>query len=83
MNEREPPGAPPEDPRCAKRSGLTLKEVREKAGVGKETVRKALHGKRVAHETARAIASVLGEGLVEGEVRGIEEELKARLRANL
>ena len=45
------------------RSGLMIKEVRERSGVGKESVRNALQGKRVGAQSARTLATVLGEGL--------------------
>ena len=45
------------------RSGLMIKEVRERSGVGKETVRNALQGKRVGAQSACPLATVLGEGL--------------------
>jgi hypothetical protein len=57
-----------------KRSGLMLKEVRERASVGKETIRNALYGKGVGPQSAHAKAAVLGEGFSESEVRALEEE---------
>jgi hypothetical protein len=52
-----------------KRNGLALNEVRERAGVGKETVRRAIYGGGVSPRSARAIAAVLGKGLSEDEAR--------------
>jgi transcriptional regulator with XRE-family HTH domain len=57
------------------RSGLMVKEVAEKAGVARETMRRALYGENVRPQNARAIAGVLGEGLTEDEVEALEEEL--------
>ena len=58
------------------RSGLTLKKHRGRAGLDRETVRKAVYGKGLSLLSARALAAVLGEALSEGEVRSLEEELK-------
>jgi hypothetical protein len=74
--KRESPGARTEDLRSAKKERPTLKEVREQAGVVKETVHKALHRKGVGQQSSRAIASLLGEGLSETEVEALEEELR-------
>jgi transcriptional regulator with XRE-family HTH domain len=59
-------------------SGLTLKEIREKAGVGKETVRRALYGGRLSARSARALAGVLKEacGLHEADAAAVEKELR-------
>jgi len=61
------------------RSGLTQREVWQRAGVGKETFRRALYG-HVGARSARAIAGVLGEGL--SEIRALEEELRQPPREN-
>ena len=60
-----------------RRSGLQRKELQELAGVGKETMRKALY-ERVGGRSARIIARVLGEavGLSESEIDAVEAELQ-------
>jgi hypothetical protein len=57
--------------------GLKIVEVYTRAGVGKETLRKALYGGGVGRRSARAIAAALREaaGLSEAEARGVEGEL--------
>jgi len=66
----------PKTHEAVQRSGLTLKALRERAGVGKETVRRALYGDGVSLRSARAIAAVLGRGLSADEVRALEGELR-------
>jgi hypothetical protein len=58
------------------RSGLSKKEIRDRAGVGREAVRSALY-MRGGAKTAAKIANVLGEelGLSEQEREAIQEEL--------
>ena len=58
------------------RSGLKIGEIHRRAGVGKETLRRALYGQNLSPRSARAIAAVLGEGLPPSQVRVLEEELK-------
>ena len=67
----------PKTHRAISESGLMLKEIRRRAGVGKETMRKALY-KHVGGRSARSIAEIVGEvsGLSESEMAAIEEELK-------
>jgi hypothetical protein len=57
--------------------GLKIAEVYTRAGVGKETLRKALYGDGVGRRSARAIAAVLWEaaGLSEAEAGAVEGEL--------
>ncbi len=59
-------------------SGLTLKEIRERAGIGKETLRRALYGGNLSLRSARAIAGVLREacGLSVAAASAIEKELR-------
>ena len=59
------------------RSGLRTGEIHTRAGVGKETLRRALYGRLGGRRSARAIAAVLGEaaGLSEAEARAVEDEL--------
>ena len=58
------------------RSGLKIGEIHARAGVGKETLRRALYGQNVSSRSARAIAEVLGEGLPPSQVGALEEELR-------
>jgi hypothetical protein len=58
-----------------------MKEIREMAGVGKETVRTALYGAGVSPRSARAIAAVLGSS--EREVRAVETELRQPPRSKV
>ena len=59
-----------------RRARLTRKQLYERAGIGKETLRKALYG-RGGKVTAEKIARVLGEelGLPEEDREAIREEL--------
>ncbi len=63
-------------------SGLTLKEIRERAGVGKETMRRALYRGRLSARSARAIADALKEacGLLGADATALEKELRQPLR---
>lgn len=60
-----------------KDSGLMLKELRVRAGVGKETVRRALY-QRCGERSASRIAEVLKDaaGLSEAQAEAVEVELK-------
>ena len=64
------------------RSGLTLREIAQRAGVGKETMRRALYGENLSLRSARAIAASLGEGLPGDQVRALEGELRTPPRKN-
>jgi hypothetical protein len=66
----------PKTHEAVQRSGLTIKEIGERAGVGKETMRRALYRENLSLRSARAIAAVLGEGLSASEVRALEAELR-------
>jgi transcriptional regulator with XRE-family HTH domain len=66
----------PKTHEAVQRSGLTLKEIGKRAGVGKETMRRALYRENLSLRSARAIVAVLGEGLSASEVRALEEELR-------
>jgi hypothetical protein len=68
----------PATDQALRRSGLQRKELQALAGVGKETMRKALY-KRVGRRSARNIAQALGEaaGLTESEIEAVETELQA------
>ncbi len=59
-------------------SGLKLTEIYGRAGVGKETLRRALYGDCVGQRSARSIAAVLREacGLSDADAEAVEEELK-------
>ena len=63
-------------------SGLSMKELRERAGDGKETVRRALYGRGAGERTAWAIAEVIGAGLSEVERHTLEDELPGAPRKN-
>jgi lambda repressor-like predicted transcriptional regulator len=60
-------------------SGLMLKEIASRAGVGKETMRRALYRENVSARSARAIAGVLREAskLSEADTRTLEDELRS------
>jgi transcriptional regulator with XRE-family HTH domain len=58
-----------------RQSGLKLREVGESAGVGKETIRRALYGRGVSVRTARALAGVIGAGLSEEKIHALEGKL--------
>ena len=58
------------------RSGLKIGEIQARAGVGKETLRRALYGQNLSSRNARAIAEVLGECLPPSQVGALEEELR-------
>jgi hypothetical protein len=64
-------------------SGLSMKELRARAGVSKETLRKALY-RHAGSRSARAIAEVLGEdgGFSEVEIAAIEQELQQAPQKN-
>lgn len=64
-------------------SGLARKEIAERAGVGKETMRKALY-ERVGRKAAASISAVLADaaGLSEEDRRAIQEELKTAPQKN-
>ncbi len=66
-----------------RRTGLTPKDIRAKTGLGRETVRRALYGEGLGAGSARKIAAMLGEGLPEGKVLELEEELRRAPRNNL
>ena len=59
-------------------SGLALKEIREMAGVGKETLRRGLYGGNLSLRSARAIAGSLREacGLSVADTAAVENELR-------
>jgi transcriptional regulator with XRE-family HTH domain len=67
----------PTTDQALRRSGLQRKELQKLAGVGKETMRKALY-KRVGRRSARNIAQALGEAaeLTESEIEAVEGELQ-------
>ena len=58
-------------------SGLKITEVYTRAGIGKETLRKALYGSGVGRRSARAVAAVMREAadLSDAEAKGVEDEL--------
>lgn len=62
---------------AVQRSGLKIGEIHARAGVGKETIRRALYGRLGGRRSARAIAAVLQEtaGLSDAETRAVENEL--------
>lgn len=66
----------PKTAETLQRSGLSRKEVYERAGIGRETLRQALY-ERAGRRTAEKIARVLGDelGLSEEEREIIREEL--------
>jgi lambda repressor-like predicted transcriptional regulator/AraC-like DNA-binding protein len=66
----------PETARAIRESGLSRKELRERAGIGRETLRKALYD-RCGNKAASAIADVLGEALSLPEER--EEAIRREL----
>ncbi len=70
--------------RALRRSGLQRKEIQELAGVGKETMRKALY-ERCGKRSAEAISGALAEaaGLSEGERETIRRELLELPHENL
>jgi len=57
-----------------RKSGLSMKELRERAGLGKGPVRGVICGRDASDRTARAIVEAIGPGLSEAEARALEEE---------
>ena len=67
----------PQPAKALDRSSLSKKELYQRAGVGKETLRKALY-QYVNRRSAQKIASALGEaaGLTKGDIETVEDELR-------
>lgn len=64
-------------------SGLSKKDLYTRAGVSRETLRKAMY-EHAGPDSAREIARALGDaaGLSEGDLKTVEEELQAEPRKN-